>query len=69
VQELRGKGIASVAIGGIGPGNVQEVLGAGADAVAVCSAVTGASDPAGACSELKGRICAIRDSQPRTVGD
>ena len=68
-QELRGSGIASVAIGGIGPGNVEAVLSAGADAVAVCSAVTGASDPAAACRELKSKISAFRDSQRRTVGD
>lgn len=67
-QELRRRGIASVAIGGIGPGNVEEVLGAGADAVAVCSAATAVSDPAGACRELKGKISAFRHSQPRTVG-
>ncbi|HLB74930.1 MAG TPA: thiamine phosphate synthase, partial [Sedimentisphaerales bacterium] len=62
-QELRGKGIAGVAVGGIGPGNVQTVLSAGADAVAVCSAVTAASDPAGACRELKSKISAFRECQ------
>ena len=34
-----------VAIGGINEGNVEEVIGAGADGVAVISAVTGVQDP------------------------
>jgi len=68
-QELRGKGIAGVAVGGIGPGNVEAVLSAGADAIAVCSAVTGASDPAGACRELKRRISAFKECQPQAVLD
>ncbi|MBN2270191.1 MAG: thiamine phosphate synthase [Sedimentisphaerales bacterium] len=68
-QELRGRGIASVAIGGIGPGNVQAVLSAGADAVAVCSAVTAAGDPAAACRELKSKISAFRECQTRQAAD
>jgi len=69
VQELEGKGIAGVAVGGIGPGNVQAVLSAGADAVAVCSAVAAASDPAGACRELKRKISAFRECQVQSVAD
>lgn len=68
-QELQGKGIAGVAVGGIGPGNVEAVLSAGADAVAVCSAVIAASDPGAACRELKRRIGAFKDSQPQGVAD
>ncbi len=68
-QELRGKGIAGVAVGGIGPGNVEAVLSAGADAVAVCSAVTGASEPAAACRELKSKISAFKESQAQSVAD
>lgn len=58
-QQLEGSGIASVAIGGIGPQNVETVLSAGAGAVAVCSAVTAASDPAAACRNLKEIIVAV----------
>ena len=53
---LADTGIASVAIGGITPGNVKEVLEAGANAVAVCSAVTEASDVTAACRALKEKI-------------
>jgi thiamine-phosphate pyrophosphorylase len=53
---LAGTGIASVAIGAITPDNVEEVLQAGASAVAVCSAVTGAKEPAAVCRLLKEKI-------------
>ncbi len=56
VQELAGSGIAGVAVGGIGPENVESVLSAGVGAIAVCSAVTKASDPANACRALKENI-------------
>jgi len=58
MEELRGTGIAGVAVGGIGPENVAEVLAAGPDCVAVCSAVTGAADPMAACKSLKAKIAA-----------
>lgn len=45
-----------VAIGGINDGNVEEVIAAGADAVAVISAVTGAPDPEAAARRLTERI-------------
>jgi thiamine-phosphate pyrophosphorylase len=59
-QELAGTGIAHVAIGGITLDNVERVLDAGADSVAVCSAVTHASNPAAACRILKEKIEAFR---------
>jgi len=56
VQQLEETGIASVAIGGITAENAKEVLAAGAETLAVCSAVTQASDPAEACRTLKQKI-------------
>ena len=58
-KELAGTGIGSVAVGGITPDNVEEVLAAGAGAIAVCSAVTKASDPTAACRALKSKIAAL----------
>ncbi len=49
-------GIAGVAVGGITLDNVEQVLGAGPDAVAVCSAVTAAPDVTAACRTLKEKI-------------
>ncbi|MHC4645819.1 MAG: thiamine phosphate synthase [Planctomycetota bacterium] len=49
-------GIAHVAIGGITLDNIDDVLNAGAKAIAVCSAVTEAADPTAACRALKDRI-------------
>lgn len=49
-------GIQSVAIGGITLKNVQQVLEAGAEKIAVCSAVTKAADPQKACRQLKETI-------------
>ncbi len=57
---LTDTGIAHVAIGGITPDNVEEVLTAGAEAIAVCSAVTEAGDPAAACRMLKKKIAAFK---------
>jgi thiamine-phosphate pyrophosphorylase len=59
-KELAGNGIAHVAIGGITPDNVEQVLNSGAKSIAVCSAVTHASDPAGVCWAFKERIEAFR---------
>jgi thiamine-phosphate pyrophosphorylase len=53
---LTDTGIGNVAIGGITLDNVDDVLGAGADAIAVCAAVTKARDPAKACRALKDKI-------------
>ena len=56
IKELTDTGIGHVAIGGITLDNVEEVLGAGARAIAVCSAVTEATDPEAACRALKEKI-------------
>ncbi len=45
-----------VAIGGINASNIEQVLAAGADAVAVISAVCSAADPRAAAAELAGRF-------------
>ncbi len=57
---LAGTGIGNVAIGGITMDNVEEVLEAGAEAIAVCAAVTKAADPAKACRALKDKITAFK---------
>lgn len=56
-----------VAIGGIGPENVDQVMAAGADAVAVISAVVGARDPEEAARTMVERMRAprgVEDSDP-----
>ncbi|MCJ7779180.1 MAG: thiamine phosphate synthase, partial [Sedimentisphaerales bacterium] len=55
-KELVNTGIGNVAIGGITLDNVEDVLKAGAKAIAVCSAVTDAEDPMAACRALKEKI-------------
>jgi thiamine-phosphate pyrophosphorylase len=45
-----------VAIGGINTSNIDQVIEAGADAVAVISAVCGADDPKAAAAELASRF-------------
>ncbi|MBN1972036.1 MAG: thiamine phosphate synthase [Sedimentisphaerales bacterium] len=52
--------IGHVAIGGITLENIEQVLSAGADCIAVCNAVTKASDPAEACRMLKEKITAFK---------
>jgi thiamine-phosphate pyrophosphorylase len=59
-QILADTGICSVAIGGINLTNIEEVLVAGIQTVAVCSAVTKASDPAAVCRALKEKIRGLR---------
>jgi thiamine-phosphate pyrophosphorylase len=59
-QELVDTGIGHVAIGGITLDNIELVLGAGAESIAVCSAVTHANDPAAACRNFKEQIEAFR---------
>ena len=54
-----------VAIGGITPDNVAEVIRAGADAVAVISAVCAAPDPAAAAGRFLETIRAAREGAPR----
>ena len=54
--------IPTVGIGGITPENAAEVVAAGADGVAVISAITGADDPEAATRELAG---AVREGKRR----
>jgi thiamine-phosphate pyrophosphorylase len=57
VREVKSAvGVPVVAIGGINASNVGQVLAAGADAVAVISAVCSAADPRAAAAELRQRI-------------
>jgi len=58
-EELADTGIGNVAIGGITLDNVEEVLKAGAGAIAVCAAVTEVADPTAACRALKQKISAF----------
>jgi thiamine-phosphate pyrophosphorylase len=58
VEFLSNTAIAGVAVGGITLGNVGKVLDTGVSAVAVCSAITEADDPAAACRTLKEKIIA-----------
>jgi thiamine-phosphate pyrophosphorylase len=60
MQVLAGTGIGHVAIGGITPDNVEKVLNAGAESIAVCSAVTRASNPSAACRTFKDKIEAFK---------
>jgi thiamine-phosphate pyrophosphorylase len=58
-KALADTGIGHVAIGGITLDNVEKVLGAGARAIAVCSAVTESGDPSGVCRALKEKIASF----------
>ncbi len=49
----RETGLPIVAIGGIGPGNAAEVVAAGADGVAVISAIVGKPDPRAEARKIK----------------
>jgi thiamine-phosphate pyrophosphorylase len=59
LEKLADTGIGHVAIGGITPENVEQVLEAGTACISVCSAVTEARDPTAACRTLKEKITAI----------
>ncbi len=59
VDILTDTGISSVAVGGVTADNIDDVLIAGAKAIAVCSAVTDAPDPTAACRRLKDKITAF----------
>ncbi|RJQ41806.1 MAG: thiamine phosphate synthase [Gaiellales bacterium] len=61
-------GIPVVAIGGINAGNVAECVEAGADSVAVISAVTMAEDMVKAVAELKEALMKARQSRKRKTG-
>jgi thiamine-phosphate pyrophosphorylase len=61
INVLADTGIGHVVIGGITLDNIDDVLCAGARAIAVCSAVTEVVDPLAACRALKGKISAFRE--------
>ena len=61
IEKLTDTGICNVTIGGITLNNVDEVLNAGAGAIAVCSAVTGGKDPMAACRKFKEKIAAFHN--------
>jgi len=52
--------IPLIAIGGIGPENVGQVISSGADGVAVISAVVGQEDVSGAAQEMKALITSAK---------
>jgi thiamine-phosphate pyrophosphorylase len=64
VKTLEPSGVSHVAIGGINLKNIDNVLAAGAEKIAVCSAVTGASDPAAMCRAFKEKITAFERKSP-----
>ena len=57
-QILLDTGIGHTAIGGITLDNVERVISAGAESIAVCSAATKAEDPKTACQAMKAKITA-----------
>jgi thiamine-phosphate pyrophosphorylase len=57
---LKKEAVGHTAIGGITIDNIEKVLSAGADCIAVCNAVTKAVDPAVACKNLKEKIFAFK---------
>jgi len=63
LERLVATGISHVAIGGITADNVEQVIRAGAERVAVCSAVTKAADPAEACRRLKQKVTKLIDER------
>ena len=67
-EVLAETGVGHVAVGGITPDNVEKVLKAGAKTIAVCSAVTGAADPAAACRMLKEKITACTKKMEQIDG-
>ncbi|MDN0084746.1 thiamine phosphate synthase [Crenobacter sp. SG2305] len=60
-QLLVEKPLPAVAIGGIGIAQAAEVIGAGADGVAVVSAICAATDPAAASVQLGATIASARE--------
>lgn len=66
IRKLRPEiSVPLVGIGGITADNVHEVIAAGADGVAVISAVCGASDPRQASARFIERIVRARNASPR----
>jgi thiamine-phosphate pyrophosphorylase len=65
IRKLRGEmRVPLIGIGGITPDTVADVIGAGADGVAVISAVCAADDPAGATRRFLAAIAAARGLTP-----
>ena len=62
LEFIQGKDVGHVVIGGITEANLDQVLATGARTIAVCSAVTRASNPAQACQTLKSRLQAPIES-------
>lgn len=62
-QVKRRVSIPVIAIGGMGPANVQQAIGAGADGLAVISAVVGQDDITKAASMLKFLIIRAKESK------
>ena len=67
LDRLAGTGISHVAIGGITTDNVEQVTAAGAERIAVCSAVTGSPDPAEACRKLRDKLIRLTDKSSMTT--
>jgi thiamine-phosphate pyrophosphorylase len=63
LERLAGTGIGHVAIGGITADNVEQVVEAGAERVAIGTAITKAADPSEACRRLKDRIIEALDER------
>ncbi|MBW8015095.1 MAG: thiamine phosphate synthase [Planctomycetes bacterium] len=57
---LKDSGVGHAAIGGITLDNVEQVLASGARTIAVCSAITDASDPEDMCDRFTRKILAFR---------
>jgi len=58
------------ALGGVAPGNIEEVIFAGAAGVAMISAVLAASDPESVAGEIVGKLSSARETEvfPRKKG-
>ncbi len=59
--------IPLIAIGGIGPHNVSEVIAAGADGIAVISAVVSSADIAGSARDLKSIIARCKSGRQKCI--
>ncbi len=66
LQEIRSAvGIPVIAIGGIGPGNAGRAIDAGADGIAVISAVVSQPDLTAAARELAGIVAQAKEKRER----
>jgi thiamine-phosphate pyrophosphorylase len=61
----RSVSVPVIAIGGINPDNIHEVIGAGADGVAVISAVVGSRNITAAARNLSERVSELKDMMRR----